>query len=114
MRRILRRMANPSGPTLPIAASYRGSSQTALLIAGLLRAKSRYTDEPEGAHRHEHALMQRDLHAAPSLDGKVSLVTGSTSGIGLGIARALAAAGSAVVLNGFGKPDEIANAAAPI
>jgi 3-hydroxybutyrate dehydrogenase len=35
------------------------------------------------------------------------LVTGSTSGIGLGIARALAAAGSAVVLNGFGKPEEI-------
>jgi NAD(P)-dependent dehydrogenase (short-subunit alcohol dehydrogenase family) len=35
------------------------------------------------------------------------LVTGSTSGIGLGIARALAAAGSGVVLNGFGKPEEI-------
>jgi 3-hydroxybutyrate dehydrogenase len=42
-----------------------------------------------------------------SLEGKVSLVTGSTSGIGLGIARALAAAGSAVVLNGFGRPEEI-------
>jgi len=40
--------------------------------------------------------------------GKVSLVTGSTSGIGLGIARALAAAGSAVVLNGFGIAVEIA------
>jgi len=39
---------------------------------------------------------------------KVSLVTGSTSGIGLGIARALAAAGSAVVLNGFGIAVEIA------
>jgi len=35
------------------------------------------------------------------------LVTGSTSGIGLGIARALAASGSAVVLNGFGKAEEI-------
>jgi 3-hydroxybutyrate dehydrogenase len=41
------------------------------------------------------------------LTGKVSLVTGSTSGIGLGIARALAAKGSHVVLNGFGKADEI-------
>ncbi len=40
----------------------------------------------------------------------MSLVTGSTSGIGLGIARALAAAGSAIVLNGFGKPEEIAAA----
>ena len=33
--------------------------------------------------------------AARPLAGKVALVTGSTSGIGLGIARALAAAGSA-------------------
>jgi len=44
------------------------------------------------------------------LMGKVSIVTGSTSGIGLGIARALAAAGSDVILNGFGRPDEIARA----
>jgi 3-hydroxybutyrate dehydrogenase len=43
------------------------------------------------------------------LIGKVSLVTGSTSGIGLGIARAFAAAGSDVVLNGFGKPEEVAD-----
>ena len=48
------------------------------------------------------------------LDGRVSLVTGSTSGIGLGIARALAAAGSAVVLNGFGKPEDIVETQAKI
>ena len=52
-------------------------------------------------------VMQRELGIARALAGKVSLITGSTSGIGLGIARALASAGSAIVLNGFGKPDEI-------
>ncbi|HVL56879.1 MAG TPA: 3-hydroxybutyrate dehydrogenase [Burkholderiaceae bacterium] len=41
------------------------------------------------------------------LEGKVALVTGSTSGIGLGIARALAAQRARVILNGFGEPQEI-------
>ena len=36
------------------------------------------------------------------LDGKTALVTGSTSGIGLGIALALARQGANIVLNGFG------------
>jgi len=41
------------------------------------------------------------------LKGKTAIVTGSTSGIGLGIARALVAEGVNVVLNGFGDPDQI-------
>ena len=39
------------------------------------------------------------------LNGKTALVTGSTSGIGLGIAKALARQGANVVLNGFGDVD---------
>jgi 3-hydroxybutyrate dehydrogenase len=42
------------------------------------------------------------------LSGKRALVTGSTSGIGLAIARALGAEGAAVVLSGFGDEREIA------
>ena len=41
------------------------------------------------------------------LAGKVAVVTGSTSGLGLGIARALADAGADLVVNGLGKMDDI-------
>jgi 3-hydroxybutyrate dehydrogenase len=44
------------------------------------------------------------------LAGRTALVTGSTSGIGLGIAQLYALAGAKVMLNGFGKPEEIAAA----
>jgi 3-hydroxybutyrate dehydrogenase len=52
------------------------------------------------------AVKPEDIKTRQALAGKVSLITGSTSGIGLGIAQALAAAGSEVVLNGFGKPED--------
>ncbi|MDN8615189.1 3-hydroxybutyrate dehydrogenase [Variovorax ginsengisoli] len=41
------------------------------------------------------------------LKHKSAIVTGSTSGIGLGIARALARDGADIMLNGFGEPQEI-------
>lgn len=41
------------------------------------------------------------------LKDRTAVVTGSTSGIGLGIARELAGVGANIVLNGFGNPDEI-------
>ena len=43
------------------------------------------------------------------LKGKVAVVTGSTSGIGLGIARVLAGGGADLMINGFGEPAAIAN-----
>jgi 3-hydroxybutyrate dehydrogenase len=42
-----------------------------------------------------------------SLHGKIALVTGSTSGIGLAIARALAGEGARLMINGFGPAEDI-------
>lgn len=42
-----------------------------------------------------------------SLKGKVAVITGSTSGIGLGLAQALATEGADITLNGFGDAGEI-------
>jgi 3-hydroxybutyrate dehydrogenase len=47
-----------------------------------------------------------DIHRRP-LEGRAAIVTGSTSGIGLGIATALASEGSAIVLNGLGGADMV-------
>ncbi len=46
------------------------------------------------------------MGASASLDGRNAVITGSTSGIGLGIAHGLARAGANVVLNGLGSAEE--------
>ena len=57
--------------------------------------------------------MEAKVHSAArakrraDLKGRAAIITGSTSGIGLGIAEALAAEGADVMLNGFGEPAEI-------
>lgn len=54
------------------------------------------------------------IFAGKPLTGKAALITGSTSGIGLGIACSLADAGASIVLNGFGTAEAIAAARADI
>lgn len=48
------------------------------------------------------------------LSGKTALITGSTSGIGLAYAKALAGEGAAIILNGFGSEEAIATAQAEV
>jgi 3-hydroxybutyrate dehydrogenase len=50
---------------------------------------------------------QHRIAAATELAGKTAVITGSTSGIGLGIARSFAAQGMNVMLNGLGNAQEI-------
>ncbi|MCB1532895.1 MAG: 3-hydroxybutyrate dehydrogenase [Alphaproteobacteria bacterium] len=52
--------------------------------------------------------------SAHSLRGKTALITGSTSGIGLGIAQALADQGANIIMNGFGDAEEIESARADL
>jgi 3-hydroxybutyrate dehydrogenase len=47
------------------------------------------------------------MYSTNQLAGRTAIVTGSTSGIGLAIARALASSGANIALNGFGDPKEI-------
>ena len=55
-----------------------------------------------------HEELRQGLSLASGmLRGKSAVVTGSTSGIGLGIAQALAAQGANVLLNGFGEASQI-------
>jgi 3-hydroxybutyrate dehydrogenase len=51
--------------------------------------------------------MERKEENVMTLRSRSAVVTGSTSGIGLGIARALAKEGANVLINGFGEPGEI-------
>lgn len=59
------------------------------------------------AIRPPRSLRSSSSSSAGSLSGRTAIVTGSTSGIGLGIARSLLGAGANVMLNGFGSPAEI-------
>lgn len=65
-------------------------------------------ESPSSASQHESVRPSAKARSASKslpLSGKTALVTGSTSGIGLGIAKALVAQGANLVMNGFGDVD---------
>jgi 3-hydroxybutyrate dehydrogenase len=78
-----------------------GRATNILLLVPLKIVSSRSASPP--------ILRIEDIMQSTSLTGKTALVTGSTSGIGLGIARALSAQGANIVFNGFGDSQEIKN-----
>src|SRR6266699_5535597 len=57
--------------------------------------------------RHRNPRRQTGVNEMGTLTGKTAVVTGSTSGIGLAYARAFAAAGANIVINGMGAPADI-------
>jgi 3-hydroxybutyrate dehydrogenase len=70
------------------------------------RSTPRASRKVEENQMPEYTVSADSRHNRP-LAGRVALVTGSTSGIGLGVAEALAAQGAQIALSGFGDPDEI-------
>jgi NAD(P)-dependent dehydrogenase (short-subunit alcohol dehydrogenase family) len=61
----------------------------------------------------EQAKLQKGASAAGPLEGRVALVTGAASGIGLGTSRAFLAAGAHVLMTDY-RADAVAEAAAPL
>jgi hypothetical protein len=85
-----------------IAGLYRDCSQTALVLGKRFGHYPGYAGKgatPSGGQIMTVPIKSESIAAARALSRRVSLVTGSTSGIVLGIARALAACGSEIVRN---------------
>jgi len=62
---------------------------------------------PDSAKPVSQGPLSQEVRQSKPLTGRVAIVTGSTSGIGLAILRSLAEAGAQVVMNGFGEAAEI-------
>jgi 3-hydroxybutyrate dehydrogenase len=79
-----------------------GTASERRQLASCSAASMAYTSAQRSGSRAEATAM-----SSGALSGKSAIVTGSTSGIGLGVAQALAAAGADLTLNGFGDAAEI-------
>src|SRR2546423_1046198 len=89
------RCASKSNPT-GISAACRGPIASMRVAGHIGQAQEPTMQQIAAALRREQELA-----------GRTAIVTGSTSGIGLGIAQAFAASGMHVMLNGFGDKREI-------
>jgi 3-hydroxybutyrate dehydrogenase len=81
-----------------------------VLSPGSSSRDSNETDVGKRQALRQDAGIDNGIEIGMSLIGKTAVVTGSTSGIGLGIARALAQAGCNIVVNGLGSEQDVARA----
>src|SRR6185295_14117655 len=98
------RIRHPALTNASIGGRHALTNGTGRVSLRQLRARLR-RGLPPGALR--SPLQLSASRESQMFKGKTALVTGSTSGIGLGIATTLAARGANVVLNGFGDAGEI-------
>lgn len=76
-----------------------------LFVLGVLRCPQRLSFS--NLLLPSNALSRCDFHDSRILEGKNAIVTGSTSGIGLEVAKKLASQGANITLNGFGNKSDI-------
>lgn len=76
-------------------------------MAILQRCTRSFLERVHAKERVHHLIIQKNHISTGNLSSKTALITGSTSGIGLGIANKLASAGHNVILNGFGSSSDI-------
>src|SRR5215216_255082 len=100
----LQKRTGPCGSSRRSASRHRDAVQ--LIYVALQQFRRHVPRYPviTGPHHDAVAFLNR---MGTMLKDKTAVITGSTSGIGLGIARALAGEGASVILNGFGEAGEV-------
>src|SRR5690606_17453150 len=101
----VRATAAPLPERHPMSGVLRSAGSRRTGAGYVVQRRFNHADRPRRRDWIMAALHPNSFGETSMLNGKTALVTGSTSGIGLGIAKALARQGANIVLNGFGDVD---------